>query len=151
MGAYGRRFLARLIDTVVTMLIATVLWIPMFVVAAVYDPKGDGPWFPVAFGGFYLFCFACFFCYDWLLLAKWSRTLGKRWLRLDVVNVPSGARLTPKQAAKRAALYPLLFITVFNFLTCGVVLWLSYLWPLWDEPYRQALHDKMAKTTVTRR
>ena len=27
----------------------------------------------------------------------------------------------------------------------------DYLWPLWDKPWRQALHDKTARTIVVRR
>jgi len=40
---------------------------------------------------------------------------------------------------------------VFSLIAGGLLLIIDCLWPLWDKPWRQALHDKVARTIVVPR
>jgi uncharacterized RDD family membrane protein YckC len=72
-------------------------------------------------------------------------TLGKRALGLSVIrlNDPS-APLTRGVVAKRWAM---------QFMVGGIVPffnWIDGLWQLWDKPFQQCLHDKVAETVVVK-
>jgi len=73
--------------------------------------------------------------YHAFALPLWGRTLGMRWLRLQVVTA-EGGRPTWRTSLKRAVASYASFI-----------LWLGYLWAAWD-PKQQTWHDKIAGTLV---
>jgi len=75
---------------------------------------------------------------------RWGRTVGKRVVGIRIRPRVADGSLTWGQATIRwavdaafSAISPLLNL-------------LDYLWPLWDKPWRQAIHDKAAKTIVVR-
>ncbi|GAB3210732.1 RDD family protein [Marinactinospora thermotolerans] len=81
------------------------------------------------------------FAYYWLSYSRSGQTLGKRMVGIKVIAMATGLPPTKKAAAGRVLTQFLLAYVPFGSLLDG-------LWPLWDEPYRQALHDKAAKTRV---
>ena len=77
----------------------------------------------------------------WLMVAIWGQTPGKMALGIKVVTDDAG-RVGYLRALGR----------YFSEVVLGIFylpLFVSYLWPLWDGR-RQTLHDKAARTVVTR-
>jgi uncharacterized RDD family membrane protein YckC len=86
-----------------------------------------------------------YFAYDWFQHAKWGQTIGKRIMKIKVVTVDDRELMTGGAAAKRAAAFTLAPQVP---LVGGPFALMDVLWPLWDKPHRQALHDKFAHTIV---
>jgi uncharacterized RDD family membrane protein YckC len=66
-----------------------------------------------------------------------GQTLGKRALGIRAVEMGTGASMSQRTAATRS---------IARYLSWFVI-WLGYLWMLWD-PEQQTWHDKLARTTV---
>lgn len=83
------------------------------------------------------------FLYEVPQNVRWGRTLGMRVLGIRIRPLAADVPLTWGQATIRWGAY------AAGALVAGF-LWtlVDYLWPLWDKPWRQALHDKAAKTVV---
>ena len=73
----------------------------------------------------------------------WGRTLGKRVTRIRIRAMAADTGISWLQAVVRWATY-----SIGSLVTNGLFGVLDYLWPLWDRPFRQALHDKTARTVV---
>jgi uncharacterized RDD family membrane protein YckC len=76
------------------------------------------------------------------MLYRSGQTIGKKALKIRVVPIDPAATLTRGMAAKRFAI---------EFLVGTIVPFFRYLdglWQLWDKPYQQTLHDKVARTVV---
>jgi uncharacterized RDD family membrane protein YckC len=72
-------------------------------------------------------------------------TLGKRALGLALIRLDDpAAPITRGVAAKRWALQFVvaMFVPFFS--------WIDGLWQLWDKPFQQCLHDKVAETVVVK-
>ena len=78
--------------------------------------------------------------YEALPTAKWGRTLGKRICGVEVRGIESFEPPTFGQAARRWVVYG-----VLGLLVVGVV---NVVWCLFDRPWRQCWHDKVAHTFV---
>jgi uncharacterized RDD family membrane protein YckC len=78
--------------------------------------------------------------YEVLPTAKWGRTLGKKLLGLKVLDIESQGG-----PGFRAALRRWLTHTVLDALAIGFV---GLAWCLFDRPWRQCWHDKVARTFV---
>ncbi|MFD5425898.1 RDD family protein [Streptomyces sp. NPDC127084] len=78
--------------------------------------------------------------YEALPTAKWGRTLGKKLMGLDVRHIE-----THESPDFMAALVRWLVHGVLGVLLIGVV---NVLWCVFDRPWRQCWHDKMAHTFV---
>lgn len=89
------------------------------------------------------------FLYEWLMLGSKGRTVGKMVMKLRTADAVTGQPLPPLLARRRAWHFPLL-VNLLGGLTCGVFVLIDALWPLWDKPLGQALHDKWAHTIVIR-
>ncbi len=78
--------------------------------------------------------------YEVLPTVKWGRTLGKKLLGIQVLDIES--QLTPGfgQALRR-----MLLRQVLDFVVVGVA---NVAWCLFDRPWRQCWHDKVARTFV---
>lgn len=83
--------------------------------------------------------------YDWWFVKKNGQTLGKKWLGLRVAMLNDGSVPQSNAALSRAA------VLWLPTLVCCFCQW----WPialivsmLVDKPYKQGLHDKVAKTVV---
>lgn len=84
------------------------------------------------------------YLYNVTYMHKTGQTIGKRALKIKVVRMADGAALDLPTARKR---------WVIQFLGSFVPGGFSYaniLWLLWDQPYRQCLHDKGAETVVVK-
>lgn len=166
-AGWWRRVAARLVDTVLMSL-------PMLVIELVVrgvvgipisEPSGEIEPVPAAepaatLPGDMLLAFllcAAWVAYETVFLARWGQTPGK--MLLGVVVVPAiepgrGLRLPASAAATRALLLNLVTAVVWApqglvLALAGVTL-LAMLWPLWDYPRRQGLHDKLVSTVVVR-
>lgn len=105
------------------------------------------PEFLASEAGFFL-SFSWFFLAVLLWLGYFSvshsrsgQTLGKRMMGIKVVSLRTGEPPSLGAATGRIGIYLML-----SFLPGGQLL--DVLWPVWDKPYEQALHDKVAGTRV---
>jgi uncharacterized RDD family membrane protein YckC len=139
LAGLGSRFLARVIDTVVLIVIDQLL-------ATAVSPMSHKH-VSYAYGVLLsALVFVLYFAYEGGMTSSRGQTLGKMALRIRVVRLADGS--VPGQAGwVRAAVYALpgaLLVVVI-----GPLYWLlNSLWCTWDRPYRQCLHDKAAKTVV---
>ena len=76
-------------------------------------------------------------------MVAYGRTLGKRAVGQRVRPLAEDRRLTWGEASARTGL-----MVGGTLVAGGLFLLLDDLWPLWDKPWQQALHDKAAKTVV---
>ncbi|MFI5754452.1 RDD family protein [Streptomyces sp. NPDC051569] len=153
----GRRFVARLIDTVVLGAIVGALAVPLFAKARTHiDDKIEAArqtgrtvtvWLldgttAGCLGAVIAALLVVGVLYEALPTAKWGRTLGKKLCGLDVRGIESH-----EPPAFGAALRRWLVYGVLGVLVVGVV---NVLWCLFDRPWRQCWHDKVARTFVAR-
>ncbi|GAA0319538.1 RDD family protein [Actinoallomurus spadix] len=87
------------------------------------------------------------FGYEAVATARWGRTLGKRVMHIKVVALADRGAISGGTAVKRAAIYTLAPQVPS---AGGLFALLNVLWLLWDKPYRQCLHDKIAHTVVVK-
>jgi uncharacterized RDD family membrane protein YckC len=86
-----------------------------------------------------------YFVYEALMLTTRGQTVGKMAMKIRVGLLANGQIPAGPPGWTRAAVYALPPVV-----PCfGSIFWLvNVLWLVWDQPYRQALHDKAAKTVV---
>ncbi|MGW2561705.1 RDD family protein [Streptomyces sp. NPDC001514] len=154
-AALGKRLVARLIDTVVLGAVAGAVSFP-FVSKALTHIDGkieaakmsgetvtvwllDGTT-TIQFGIALAVLLLLGVLYEALPTAKWGRTLGKKLLGLEVRDIESH-----EPPAFGAAVRRWLVHGVLGVLLIGVV---NVLWCLFDRPWRQCWHDKVAHTFV---
>lgn len=73
-----------------------------------------------------------------------GQTVGKRVAKIRIVSAVDGSPMTKRQAVRRF---------VVGHLSGFLAPYFNYadgLWMLWDKPYRQCLHDKVAETVVVK-
>ncbi|SDT82812.1 Uncharacterized membrane protein YckC, RDD family [Streptomyces sp. TLI_053] len=82
-----------------------------------------------------------------MLLTQGGQTVGKKVMKLRVVDLGHGGKPAENALLTRAAVY-----TLPNAVYCigSLFALVNVLWPLWDKPLQQALHDKAAKTVVVK-
>jgi uncharacterized RDD family membrane protein YckC len=133
----GRRLTARIIDIAIVILIA----IPFGLIAYFSDRHDRNL---VSFISS-LAALLVAFLYEGLMLTRsHGQTLGKKLFRLRVAVLADGSVPEGSPGWTRAAVWGLPGILI-----CGVLWWaIDGVWVTWDQPYRQALHDKAAKTVV---
>ncbi|MET7396401.1 RDD family protein [Dactylosporangium sp. NPDC005572] len=167
LAGFGDRFLAYLIDVAVMFGVVIVLMIPTFIAMFAVigasvgsietDPEtgeitdgGDlalffGPLLAIELGFFVLLLVAYYVYYVELFPSRRGVTLGKRAMKLALVRLNDpAAPITRGVAAKRWAM---------QFGVGSVVplfSWVDNLWQLWDKPWQQCLHDKVAETVVVK-
>ncbi|MFE1176678.1 RDD family protein [Streptomyces sp. NPDC058773] len=151
----GRRFAARLIDTLVLGALTAAVAVPMWgtvtdhldakVEAAKQSGRQvtvyllDGTTTPV-FATILAVLLLGGALYEALPTLKWGRTLGKKLCGVRVLDIESHDTPTLGAALKRWFLY-----SVLGVLAVGV---LNVVWCLFDRPWRQCWHDKLARTFV---
>jgi uncharacterized RDD family membrane protein YckC len=151
----GRRLGARLLDVLVLLPVFVVLLVVTLLIAAPHF----GPLIPQVPNGstsasvptpgilwLYLVVFGCavamglvMVAYETVLVARFGRTLGMRWLRIRPLGT-DGVPLGWARSSVRALIYWL-------FSLLGWIGLLNPLWCLWDDQ-RQCLHDKVADSIV---
>lgn len=82
-----------------------------------------------------------------MLTTQGGQTLGKKAMRLRVVDLAHGGAPADSGFLTRAAVYALPGAV---YCIGSLFSLLNVLWPLWDKPLQQALHDKAAKTMVVK-
>ncbi|MFH8573408.1 RDD family protein [Streptomyces sp. NPDC017993] len=154
-AALGRRFAARLIDTLVVGAVTAAVAVPMWgtvtdhidtkVEAAKQSGREvtvyliDGTTAPV-FGVLLAVLLIGGGLYEALPTLKWGRTLGKKLCGVRVLDIESHDTPMLSAAVKRWFVYSVLGLVVV-----GVV---NAAWCLFDRPWRQCWHDKVARTFV---
>lgn len=140
----GKRLLARVIDVLIVVPSGMA---PFVAVAWSLEPGTTAESSIAVFA--LLTVFGGYFLYDGVQNALWSRTLGKRLMRLRVASADAPhLPLSRGSAFGRAALYPMGFTFLGMLPMVGLIATLDSFSPLWDRPRRQAWHDRMAKTVV---
>ncbi|OEV02864.1 RDD family protein [Streptomyces oceani] len=136
LAARGKRLLARIID-------ALLIGIPLGIIAGLavgfdYDDTNGTFWQ----GGLYTLVY---FVYEGLMLSRSGQTVGKMAMNIRVAMLQDGAVPAGSPAWSRAAVYQLpTLVPCF-----GSIFWLiNVLYCTWDQPFRQCLHDKAARTVV---
>ncbi|WP_425833200.1 RDD family protein [Streptomyces fractus] len=151
----GKRFAARLIDSVVVGAVTATVAVPLGTKAAdhingkIDEAKASGHqvtvWLLDGTTGTYLGIVLAVLLvagtlYEALPTSKWGHTLGKKLLGLTVRDIEEHESPTFVSALKRWLAY-----SVPGVLVVGV---LGVLWGAFDRPWRQCLHDKVARTFV---
>ena len=151
----GKRLAARLIDTFVLGVVVGALAVPLFAKARTHiDQKIEAArqtgetvtvWLLDAttasyLGGVLVALLIVGLLYEALPTAKWGRTLGKKLCGLEVRDIE-----THEAPAFGAAVRRWLVYSVLGVLVLGV---LNVVWCLFDRPWRQCWHDKVAHTFV---
>jgi uncharacterized RDD family membrane protein YckC len=136
----GKRTLARILDMI---LVGAVVWLLTWGFGInEYDVDSDRQvsksfWQASVFAVLYI-------AYDTVLTARSGQTLGKKLLHMRVANLDNGATPSAPNALLRAA------VLWLPFAFCCPCVWLVICggWSFFDQPYKQGLHDKAAKTVV---
>lgn len=151
----GRRFAARLVDTVVLAALVGAIGFPLVsramdhidekISAAKLSGETVTVWLVDSttaglFGGVLGAFLVLGVLLEALPTAKWGRTLGKKLCGLEVRNIESHEAPSFGAALRRWLVYGVLGVLVV-----GVV---NVLWCLFDRPWRQCWHDKVAHTFV---
>jgi uncharacterized RDD family membrane protein YckC len=82
------------------------------------------------------------YVYFVVMARKTGQTVGKRIMKIRIVRAADGGPITPKMARRRWLVLHVSALIAFYFSFA------DGLWQLWDQPYRQCLHDKCAETVV---
>jgi uncharacterized RDD family membrane protein YckC len=154
-SSLGRRLAARVIDSLVFGAVVAAAAVPLSGAAIQHvqdkldEAKATGVtvqvWLIDGTTGMYLGLLAAVvllfgFLYEALPTAKWGRTLGKRLMRIRVLDIEGHDVPGIRQSLRRWLVYH-----VLGLLVIGV---LDVLWCLFDRPWRQCWHDKAARTFV---
>nr|WP_260407960.1 RDD family protein [Planomonospora venezuelensis] len=97
-----------------------------------------------------------FFAYEFLMLKQGGQTIGKKVMGIKVVPIGSASTaggLSSDAAMKRAGvMYGPYLVNGVPFVSwiANIFSLVNVLWLLWDKPYQQALHDKVATTAVVK-
>ncbi|NSC21929.1 RDD family protein, partial [Streptomyces albus subsp. chlorinus] len=156
-AALGRRFGARLVDLVLTLAVGAGAAFP-FVGKAVdhIEAKVDAVeqagvtqrvWLIDGTTGVYLavvlgVLLAFGLLYEVLPTARWGRTLGKKLFGLSVANIEGHDRPGFGKSCLRWLVHGVLGVLVVGLVNVA--------WCLFDRPWRQCLHDKVAGTFVAK-
>ncbi len=156
---FAQRLLAYLIDSALLSAVLFVLAIPAFLVVLRQLPEVDpsGPeltaetilaefFLPLVLveAGLFVLLLLVYYLYEVEFMHRTGQTVGKKAMQIRVVPLEPGRTLTRGMAAKRYLIeFPAgLLVPFFS--------WADGLWQLWDKPYQQTLHDKVARTVVVK-
>jgi uncharacterized RDD family membrane protein YckC len=157
LASFGDRLLAYLIDSAILFGVALVVEIPLITIAVLSlvhsravnadgTVNGASPAFFLAVlavaGGLIVVNIAATYVYHVEMMYRSGQTVGKRALRLRIVCLDPGTPMSRVTAAKRWLIGQVPAVIV------GIVGLIDGLWQLWDQPFRQCLHDKVARTVV---
>lgn len=157
---FGDRFLAYLIDSAILCGVLLVVAVPTLIIVLTSSVhrltfNADGSLNGASMLSFYVVIFAvdiallllglvATYVYQVEMMYRSGQTVGKRVMKLRVVCLDPGAPMTRGVAAKRWLIGSLVGSIV------GIFSLVDGLWQLWDQPFRQCLHDKVADTVVVK-
>jgi uncharacterized RDD family membrane protein YckC len=167
LAEWWERLLARLLDNLITNAASTVLMVIYIIVLVVvaarhpgdFQPGQDPPgWFVGLILLVYPILGLAFgissYIYHNLLFDHTGRTVGKKVLKLAVVDAKTGQPADRAQLRRRWLAYDGVMAAGLLVLPLSVVTspysYLCVLWALWDKPDRQTLHDKYSGTVVVK-
>jgi uncharacterized RDD family membrane protein YckC len=155
---FGTRLIAYLIDGAIVAGVSMLLFVPALVLLLTHVDLGqyagdDSPArlmrdlvMPVVLLelGLVVVLLVGYYLYAVEYMHRGGQTIGKKAMKIRIVPLDPGARLTRGMAAKRFLIEHVcgMFVPGFSYL--------DGLWQLWDKPYQQALHDKVAGTVVVK-
>jgi uncharacterized RDD family membrane protein YckC len=154
LAEFGDRLLAFIIDAVLVGAVLTAVTVPSFFLVMTHLLPREDNGVPTPFtaftsllafdAAFFLFAIAVWYVYAVELMFRRGQTLGKRLLKIRVIPLDPRRPMTRLLAFKRyaAQFLPSIFV--------GFYALIDDLWPLWDKPFQQALHDKAAQTVVVK-
>ncbi|MFJ1705740.1 RDD family protein [Kitasatospora sp. NPDC088346] len=133
LATWPNRIIAKVIDFVMMEALAIVVSLPFS------DLGRQNGWIgPIWLG------YAFFLVYEGLMLSRDGQTVGKKLFHLRVAMLIDGSTPTPNAGWIRSATFVLPAV-----ICCGGLWWpVDGLFGVFDKPYRQAIHDKAAKTVV---
>ena len=159
LARYGQRVAAYVLDALIQaiVLIPIVMWLegPLYsdltaaleanngqLTQAIFDSlvqkaQENSLWVTVA-------TLAVTFIYVVPQIALYGRTLGKRAIGIRVRSLDGDGAIGWRQSVLRW------MIQGVGWAVCSLLLVVDLLWPLWDRPLRQTIHDKGAKTIVVK-
>jgi len=154
------RLLAWFVDTMIVTVISLAVSIPLAVwflstrMSRLAD-LGPNPDFSQLYTEFFLplilinliivaFTLVCYYVYNVELMHRSGQTPGKRIAKIRVVPIDPAATLTRGMAVKRY------LIEIVGGTLIPYFRYVDGLWQLWDKPFQQTLHDKVAKTVVVK-
>ncbi|MFF0368099.1 MULTISPECIES: RDD family protein [unclassified Micromonospora] len=161
LASFADRLLAALIDTAVFLVIGMVLAVPAMIIFMIvvmpdlFQVAPDGtlrePDFlndfllPLLWIELAVFAISLVIGYVYYveMMFKSGQTFGKKSMKLRIVPLDPARTLDRRAAAKRYLVQQ----------GAGLIPGLSYLdglWQLWDKPWQQCLHDKVAGTVVVK-
>jgi len=158
---FGSRLLAAIIDGAIAGGVSLVVAFPVAFIfifsrmndVIATDPYTGEPDSSVFFTDFFLpvllfelglvgFMLVLYYVYHVEMLFRSGQTLGKKIMKIRIVPIDPSATLTRGMATKRYLIeFPAAMLVPF-------FSYLDGLWQLWDKPYQQTLHDKVARTVV---
>ncbi|GAA3757104.1 putative RDD family membrane protein YckC [Spinactinospora alkalitolerans] len=158
---WWQRAVARLIDAGALLIPATVLGLIAGLLWAGTDALLGASSSSVERGFWIIYSITWFLlvgAYDAVCVTVWGRTLGKQVMRIRVAAIGGSGRpgeIPIAAVLARAAVFNVLYLFVWAHFVVQVLLSLAglvffCLWPLWDRPHRQGIHDKIARTVVLR-
>ncbi|MEV4131196.1 RDD family protein [Dactylosporangium sp. NPDC049742] len=167
LAGFGARLGAYLIDAIVFVVLSMIVMIPAVIAIVGWigsqadkfqtDPvTGElvdspdpglfvGPIILIYVGIFVVMFGLSYVYYVELFPSRRGVTLGKRALGLTLIRLDDpSAPITRGVAAKRWLMQYVvaMFVPFFS--------WIDGLWQLWDKPFQQCLHDKVAETVVVK-
>ena len=137
------RFVAILIDTIIIVILASILSAPFNALAVITNSASGTITFSLAsaLGG--LVSFAVFILYFTLLEGRYGQTVGKMAVKIKVVREADGAPIDYSQAAVRTILRFLDEIPYIIPYLLGAIL-------IWSSEEKQRLGDRVAHTVVVK-
>ncbi|MBT8228058.1 MAG: RDD family protein [Dactylosporangium sp.] len=153
LAEFGDRLLARLLDGVIVGVASLVLMVPLFlwisvaIVDSVESTSPNGLALALNIIGIYLgvllLSLLMSYIYEVEMVFRTGQTIGKRVMKLQIVPV-GNETMDRGMVARRWLAAQLGGVLIPGFA------WVDGLWQLWDQPWKQCLHDKFAKTVVVR-
>jgi uncharacterized RDD family membrane protein YckC len=150
---FGRRLAARIIDWLIVSAIYLVVTFALrvavrLVTRSTVALRSDPDLYLSAFILFELALLAVlalwvYFYEVELVLRRAGQSPGKRLMKLCITSLDPGRPLDRAALARRWGAALAIGLVPFGVLVDG-------LWQLWDQPYRQCLHDKLAPTVVVK-
>ena len=155
LAEFSDRFLARLIDGAILGAVGMVIAIPAFIVMfavlshsinSASDQPNMAPILVTIFGAYgaiLVLALVAGYVYEVEMTRRTGQTVGKRVMKIRVVpldTVPMSRSIVARRWL--ASTVAGVFIPMFS--------WIDGLWQLWDQPLRQCLHDKFARTVVVK-
>jgi uncharacterized RDD family membrane protein YckC len=149
---FGSRLLAFVIDTLLVGVVWAIVTFPVIFAVMSSVVPDDPPVNPFSVlvplfaveAGAVVFQLLLWYAYAVEIMHRGGQTLGKRIMKIQVIPLDPRLRLTRMHALKRYA------VQFLPSVLGGFYILLDDLWPLWDKPFQQSLHDKAAQTVVVK-